>query len=94
MADAMRRHVKSWDVRDVCHWVEYIGLGQYRGKFLHNRQVEREEKYWGRSTLALDKTFHTEKFCTAGKLEGMSSGRGEKERAQVGDCLKREETGK
>ncbi|GAX78078.1 hypothetical protein CEUSTIGMA_g5520.t1 [Chlamydomonas eustigma] len=28
--------VTMWDVRDVCNWVESIGLRQYRKKFLHH----------------------------------------------------------
>ena len=33
----MERHPSSWDVRDVCNWVEVIGFPQYRRKFSHNR---------------------------------------------------------
>jgi len=34
--DLMRRHPVTWDVRDVCTWVDVIGMGQYRRKFAHN----------------------------------------------------------
>lgn len=37
--EAMKRHVATWDVRDVCNWVEVIGFPQYRRKFSHNRCV-------------------------------------------------------
>jgi hypothetical protein len=37
--EAMKRHVATWDVRDVCNWVEVIGFPQYRRKFAHNRCV-------------------------------------------------------
>jgi len=36
LADLMRRHPATWGVRDVGMWVEYIGLGQYRKKFMHH----------------------------------------------------------
>ncbi|KAG1671902.1 hypothetical protein FOA52_003469 [Chlamydomonas sp. UWO 241] len=35
-SDLSRRHPMTWDVRDVCNWIESIGLGQYRKKFMHN----------------------------------------------------------
>ncbi len=36
MADLMRRHPGTWDSRDVAEWVTFIGMEQYRKKFLHN----------------------------------------------------------
>jgi hypothetical protein len=36
VADLMRRHPATWDVRDVGTWVDHIGLGQYRKKFMHH----------------------------------------------------------
>eukprot|EP00967_Tisochrysis_lutea_P034438 scaffold41107_cov17-Tisochrysis_lutea.AAC.2 len=36
VGDLMRRHPATWGVRDVGTWVEYIGLGQYRKKFMHH----------------------------------------------------------
>ena len=29
--------VASWSVREVCDWVEHLGMGQYRKRFLHQR---------------------------------------------------------
>lgn len=29
--------VASWSVREVCDWVEHLGLAQYRKRFLHQR---------------------------------------------------------
>lgn len=29
--------VAHWSVREVCDWVEHLGLGQYRKRFLHQR---------------------------------------------------------
>ncbi|GFH22797.1 SAM domain-containing protein, partial [Haematococcus lacustris] len=34
--EALGRPVTSWDVRDVCNWVQAIGFPQYRTKFAHN----------------------------------------------------------
>jgi hypothetical protein len=28
--------VAKWGVKEVCDWVDYIGLGQYRKRFLHH----------------------------------------------------------
>ncbi len=36
VAEANERHPSTWDVQDVCNWVEVIGFMQYRKKFLHN----------------------------------------------------------
>lgn len=32
----MQMPVASWGVKEVCDWVEIIGLGQYRKRFLHH----------------------------------------------------------
>ncbi len=32
----LQRSPRTWDVRDVADWVEYIGMSQYRKKFLHH----------------------------------------------------------
>ena len=32
----MHFDVGSWSVPEVCDWVEYIGLGQYRKRFVHH----------------------------------------------------------
>jgi hypothetical protein len=32
----MARPLVSWDVKDVCNWVEVIGFGQYRRRFAHH----------------------------------------------------------
>lgn len=32
----MQTPVGNWGVREVCDWVEHIGLGQYRKRFLHH----------------------------------------------------------
>lgn len=32
----MQFDVGSWSVPEVCDWVEYIGLGQYRKRFVHH----------------------------------------------------------
>ncbi|EFJ39973.1 hypothetical protein VOLCADRAFT_108397 [Volvox carteri f. nagariensis] len=34
--DMMGRHPSTWDIREVATWVEFIGLGQYRSKFVHH----------------------------------------------------------
>ena len=36
VTEAMRRHPCTWDVREVCNWIELIGFMQYRRKFSHN----------------------------------------------------------
>eukprot|EP00798_Chlamydomonas_sp_ICE-L_P025339 gene25339-10998_t len=36
MQDLTRKHPSTWDARDVATWVEYIGMGQYRKRFMHN----------------------------------------------------------
>lgn len=36
VTEAMRRHPCTWDVREVCNWIEVIGFMQYRRKFSHN----------------------------------------------------------
>jgi len=37
VAEACRRHITTWDVLDVCNWIESIGFLNYRKKFAHNR---------------------------------------------------------
>ena len=32
----MQHNVHHWAVAQVCDWAEYIGLGQYRKKFVHH----------------------------------------------------------
>lgn len=32
----MAYDISSWTVTEVCDWVEEIGLGQYRRRFLHH----------------------------------------------------------
>ncbi len=32
----MQAPVESWGVKEVCDWVEHLGLGQYRKRFLHH----------------------------------------------------------
>ena len=32
----MTHDVGSWSVTEVCDWVEEVGLGQYRRRFLHH----------------------------------------------------------
>ena len=36
VARAMRVQVERWGVKEVCDWAEYVGLGQYRKRFLHH----------------------------------------------------------
>ncbi|KAF5837276.1 hypothetical protein DUNSADRAFT_4603 [Dunaliella salina] len=36
VAEACKRPISTWDVRDVCNWVESIGFLCYRKKFAHN----------------------------------------------------------
>lgn len=36
VAEACKRHICTWDVLDVCNWVESIGFLCYRKKFAHN----------------------------------------------------------
>lgn len=36
LGDIMARHPSTWDNRDVALWVDLIGMGQYKKKFLHN----------------------------------------------------------
>ncbi|GLI69193.1 hypothetical protein VaNZ11_013762 [Volvox africanus] len=36
ITNMMSRHPSTWDIREVASWVEFIGLGQYRPKFVHN----------------------------------------------------------
>ena len=33
---SMQHSVSHWAVAEVCDWVDYIGLGQYRKKFVHH----------------------------------------------------------
>lgn len=33
---SMQHNVHHWEVAQVCDWAEYIGLGQYRKKFVHH----------------------------------------------------------
>ena len=33
---AMQHNVNHWAVSEVCDWSDYIGLGQYRKKFVHH----------------------------------------------------------
>lgn len=33
---AMQHNVNHWAVGEVCDWADYIGLGQYRKKFVHH----------------------------------------------------------
>eukprot|EP00198_Chlamydomonas_reinhardtii_P012797 XP_001702134.1 flagellar associated protein [Chlamydomonas reinhardtii] len=32
----IRKHPATWDALDVANWVDFIGLGQYRRRFLHH----------------------------------------------------------
>ena len=32
----MRAPVAVWGVKEVCDWADYVGLGQYRKRFLHH----------------------------------------------------------
>lgn len=32
----MQIQVSCWGVKEVCDWVEHLGLGQYRKRFLHH----------------------------------------------------------
>ena len=32
----MQTQVSCWGVKEVCDWVEHLGLGQYRKRFLHH----------------------------------------------------------
>jgi hypothetical protein len=32
----MARHPSAWTVAAVCDWLEYIGLGHYRKRFVHH----------------------------------------------------------
>ena len=32
----MQHSVHHWAVAQVCDWADYIGLGQYRKKFVHH----------------------------------------------------------
>ncbi|KXZ56548.1 hypothetical protein GPECTOR_1g492 [Gonium pectorale] len=34
--EMMGRHPSSWDIREVATWLEFIGMGQYRIKFVHH----------------------------------------------------------
>ncbi|GFR41127.1 hypothetical protein Agub_g1775 [Astrephomene gubernaculifera] len=36
LEDMMSRHPSTWDIREVATWVEFIGMGQYRSKFVHH----------------------------------------------------------
>ena len=36
VTEAMRRHPCTWDIKEVCNWIEVIGFMQYRRKFSHN----------------------------------------------------------
>lgn len=36
VAEQLKRHISTWDVLDVCNWVEAIGFLQYRKKIAHN----------------------------------------------------------
>ena len=33
---SMQHSIHHWAVAQVCDWVDYIGLGQYRKKFVHH----------------------------------------------------------
>ena len=33
---SMQCNVADWGVSEVCDWSDYIGLGQYRKKFVHH----------------------------------------------------------
>ena len=33
---SMQHNVNHWAVAEVCDWSDYIGLGQYRKKFVHH----------------------------------------------------------
>ena len=33
---SMQHNVNQWAVAEVCDWSDYIGLGQYRKKFVHH----------------------------------------------------------
>ena len=39
LAEGVRRQmavpVRAWGVKEVCDWAEWVGLGQYRRRFLH-----------------------------------------------------------
>ena len=40
LAEGVRRQmavpVRAWGVKEVCDWAEWVGLGQYRKRFLHH----------------------------------------------------------
>lgn len=36
MQQSMQHNVNHWAVAEVCDWSDYIGLGQYRKKFVHH----------------------------------------------------------
>lgn len=36
MRRQMRAPVAVWGVKEVCDWADYVGLGQYRKRFLHH----------------------------------------------------------
>ena len=40
LAEGVRRQmavsVRTWGVKEVCDWAEWVGLGQYRKRFLHH----------------------------------------------------------
>lgn len=36
MQQSMQHNVDQWAVAQVCDWSDYIGLGQYRKKFVHH----------------------------------------------------------
>ena len=60
MEEGVRRQmqvpVASWGVKEVCDWAEYIGLGQYRKRFLHHCIG---------GSLLMDLTEHNLKVCAA-----------------------------
>ena len=33
---SMQQDVRCWAVAEVCDWCDFIGLGQYRKKFVHH----------------------------------------------------------
>lgn len=41
VAEAMQRHVATWDVREVCNWIQVIGMEQYRPKFMNQGYVRK-----------------------------------------------------
>ncbi|GLC44316.1 hypothetical protein PLESTB_000482800 [Pleodorina starrii] len=52
--DMLGRHPGTWDIREVATWIEFIGLGQYRPKFVHHSVDGRLLLSLGEAELARD----------------------------------------